>query len=101
MPKRTRRRSYLVSSGRVHLRLTEAAEGGYVVTSPHDPALVTQAESIAEAFENAAEAARILKAARLRFLARLRSKSRAGYGVGGHFHLRLRARAEAARRRPR
>jgi predicted RNase H-like HicB family nuclease len=48
------------------LRLTEAKEGGYVVTSPHDPELVTQAESIAEAFDNAADAACLLRRARVK-----------------------------------
>lgn len=77
MPKRPRNRSYLVTSGRMQLCLTEAREGGFVVTCPHDPALVTQAETIAEAFENAAVAARVLKLARVRLLRELRSKSKA------------------------
>ena len=78
MARKARRRSYLVTSGRMLLRLTEAKEGGFVVTSPHDPELVTQAETIAEAFENAADAARALRQARVRLLARLRTKARAG-----------------------
>jgi predicted RNase H-like HicB family nuclease len=60
------------------LRLTEAKEGGFVVTSPLDPELVTQAESIGEAFENATDAARMLRLARVKLLARLKSKARAG-----------------------
>ena len=70
-------RAYLVTSGRTVLRLTEAKEGGYVVTSPHDPELVTEAETIEEAFANAADAARSLRRARVKLLARLKSKSRA------------------------
>ncbi len=78
MAKKARTRTYLVTSGKMLLRLTEAKEGGFVVTSPHDPELVTQAETIAEAFENAADAARTLRQARVRLLARLKPQSRAG-----------------------
>lgn len=78
MAKKFRKHTYLVTSGRMLLRLTEAEEGGFVVTSPHDPELVTQADSIAEAFENAADASRVLRQARARLLARLRPRSRAG-----------------------
>jgi len=39
---------------RMVLALTPAKEGGYVVTSPLDPELITQAETIPEAFEMAA-----------------------------------------------
>lgn len=78
MARRTREHSYLVTSGRVVLRLTEAEEGGFLVTSPIDPELVTQADSIAEAGQNAADAARTLKQARVKLLARLRARARAG-----------------------
>lgn len=77
MAKKVRKRSYLVTSGRMLLRLTEADEGGFVVTSPLDPELVTQAETIAEAFENAADATRALRDARVRLLAQLKPKSKA------------------------
>jgi hypothetical protein len=78
MAKRAPKRSYLVTSGKMLLRLTESEDGGYVVTSPHDPELVTQAETIAEAFENAADAARALRQARTRLFARLKPRARAG-----------------------
>jgi predicted RNase H-like HicB family nuclease len=78
MAEKTRKRTYLVTSGRMVLRLTEAKEGGFVVTSPLDPELVTQAESITEAFDNASDAARMLRQARVKLLARLKSKARAG-----------------------
>ncbi len=78
MAKKVRKSTYLVTSGKMLLRLTEAEEGGFVVTSPHDPELVTQAETIAEAFENAADASRVLRQARARLLARLKPRSRAG-----------------------
>jgi antitoxin HicB len=36
--------------------LEPAEEGGYVVTSPLDPELITEAESVEEAFEQARDA---------------------------------------------
>ena len=47
---------YTASDGKLTLFLEEAAEGGYVVTSPMDPELATEAESLAEAFETARDA---------------------------------------------
>ena len=41
---------YTVSDGELVLVLWPAEEGGYNVTSPLDPALITQAESVEEAF---------------------------------------------------
>ena len=55
---------YTVSDGKLTLTLEEADEGGYVVTTPADPAVITQAETIAEAFEMARDAMATLKAAR-------------------------------------
>jgi antitoxin HicB len=55
---------YVVSNGRLVLHLEPAPEGGYVVTSPFDPALITEAEAIEEAFENAEDAAQTLAAGR-------------------------------------
>jgi antitoxin HicB len=40
---------YTVSDGKMVLILQPAEEGGYVVTSPLDPELITEAESIEEA----------------------------------------------------
>ena len=57
-------RRYTVSDGKLVLSLEEAEEGGYVVTSPLDPALVTEAETIAEAFDNARDALKELARAR-------------------------------------
>jgi antitoxin HicB len=51
---------YVVSDGRRILHLEPADEGGYTVTCPYDPALVTEAESIEEAFEMAEDAAKTL-----------------------------------------
>ncbi len=41
---------YTVSDGKLVLTLEEAEEGGYIVTSPLEPALVTEAQTISEAF---------------------------------------------------
>lgn len=56
--------TYTVSDGDLVLTLREAEEGGYVVTSPLDPELVTEAETISEAFEMARDAMESLKEAR-------------------------------------
>lgn len=55
---------YTISDGKLVLTLEEAAEGGFVVSSPLYPGLWTQAESVAEAFENARDAMKALIAAR-------------------------------------
>jgi predicted RNase H-like HicB family nuclease len=62
---------YTVSDGKLVLNLEAAEEGGYIVTSPLDPELITQAETLEEAFENARDAAQALKQARLKLLHRL------------------------------
>lgn len=62
---------YTVSDGKLVLNLEPAEEGGYVVTSPLDPELITQAETIEEAFANARDAAQALKQARVKLLRRL------------------------------
>lgn len=65
------RKRYTVSDGKLVLNLEEAQEGGYIVTSPLNPELITQAETIAEAFANARDAAKALKQSRTRLLRRL------------------------------
>lgn len=55
---------YTVSDGKMVLTLEPAEEGGYVVTSPFDPELITEAETVEEAFEMAYDAAQMLKDAR-------------------------------------
>jgi antitoxin HicB len=62
---------YTVSDGKLVLNLEIAKEGGYVVTSPLDPELITEAETIEEAFTNARDAAAALKQARAKLLRRL------------------------------
>ena len=49
---------YTASDGKLVLSLEVAEEGGYIVTSPLDPELVTEAETIEEAFANAHDASR-------------------------------------------
>jgi antitoxin HicB len=62
---------YTISDGTLVLVLEPADEGGYVVTSPLDPELITEAESIEEAFANARDAAQALKQSRAKRLRRL------------------------------
>ncbi|HYH65230.1 MAG TPA: type II toxin-antitoxin system HicB family antitoxin [Urbifossiella sp.] len=62
MPRKLTR--YTVSDGKLVLTLELAEEGGYVVTSPFDPNLVTEAETLEEAFEMARDAAAALRASR-------------------------------------
>ena len=59
-----RKRQFTVSDGKLALILEPAEEGGYVVTSPLDPELVTEAETLEEAFENARDAAKSLRQSR-------------------------------------
>lgn len=68
---------YTVTDGRLVLILEEAEEGGYCVTSPIDPGLVTEAETVREAFANARDAMRELSRARAS-LSRQLSKTKQG-----------------------
>jgi len=55
---------YTVSDGELVLFLWPAEEGGYNVTSPLDPALITQAETVEEAFVMARDAWELLNESR-------------------------------------
>jgi len=57
-------KQYTVSDGKLVLLLSEAEEGGYVVTSPLDPELITEANTVSEAFENARDASCSLRRSR-------------------------------------
>ena len=57
MAKRTK---YTITDGKLTLDLYPAEEGGYVVQGTFDRALLTQAETVEEAFENARGAAKTL-----------------------------------------
>jgi len=70
-------KSYTVSDGKLVLKLTLAEEGGYVVTSPMDPELITEADSVEEAFDHARDARKALVASRAK-LARQLAAMRAG-----------------------
>jgi predicted RNase H-like HicB family nuclease len=63
--------AYTVSDGQLVLTLQSAEEGGYVVTSPMDPELITEAETLDEAFENARDAAEALRQARQKLIGQL------------------------------
>jgi len=66
---------YTVSDGKLVLLLEEAEEGGYVVRSPLDPELLTEADSITEAFENASDALKALHASRKKFYRRIAAEA--------------------------
>jgi antitoxin HicB len=64
-------KQYTVSDGKIVLILQEAEEGGYIVTSPLDPQLITEAETVKEAFENAKNALAALSASRRKLIKKL------------------------------
>ncbi len=66
-------RSYTVSDGDLVLLLQEAEEGGYVVTSPLDPHLVPEAETISEAFAMARAAMESLQESRAKLFEQLKA----------------------------
>ncbi len=57
------------------LTLTVAEEGGFVVTSPLDPELITESETVQEAFAMARDATRALRASRAKLLRKLAAVS--------------------------
>lgn len=59
---------YTVSDGKIVLTLEEAEEGGFIVTSPLDPELVSEGDTVAECFEMARDALKALKASRSKLL---------------------------------
>ena len=72
-------RRYTVSDGKLVLVLKEADEGGFIVTSPLDPALWTEAETIREAFVMARDAMKTLAQGR----AKLARQARRTHRVAG------------------
>jgi antitoxin HicB len=73
MPAKPKR--YQVTDGKLSLTLEPAEEGGFIVTSPLDPELITEADSIPEAFDNARDALKALHQSRAKLLRRLASAS--------------------------
>ena len=70
------RESYTITDGKLVLNLELAEEGGYVVTSPFDPELVTEAETVEEAFANARDALKALRRSRTKLLRKLKAVAR-------------------------
>jgi len=65
------KKRYTVSDGKLVLTLEEANAGGYIVTGPLEPELITEAETVAEAFANARDALQALTRSRAKLLRRL------------------------------
>ena len=59
-----KKNSSTVSDGDLVLLLEVAEEGGYIVTSPFEPELITEAESLEDAFTMARYAIKALHASR-------------------------------------
>lgn len=57
-------KEFTVTDGKLVLRLELADEGGYVVTAPFNPDVLTQADSLEEAFENARDVIALYEADR-------------------------------------
>jgi antitoxin HicB len=72
------KKRYTVSDGKLVLTLEEADEGGYIVTAPLEPELITEAETVAEAFANARDALQALARSRAKLLRRLSRPQRVG-----------------------
>ncbi len=65
---------YTVSDGELVLFLWPAEEGGYGITSPLDPALISEAETLEEAFMMARDAWALLKSPRTKTSQKPRSQ---------------------------
>ncbi|MEO6810847.1 MAG: hypothetical protein ABI353_17155 [Isosphaeraceae bacterium] len=64
-------KKFTVSDGKLVLDLWPAEEGGYTVTSPLDPALITEAETLEEAFAMAYDAQQCLGESRSRLASQI------------------------------
>lgn len=62
---RKKLKTYTACDGKLVLTLEEAEEGGFIVRSPMDPALLTQADSLGEAFVMARDALKGLRKTRV------------------------------------
>lgn len=68
-------KQYTVSDGKLVLLLEDAEEGGYIVRSPLDPELLTEADSVTEAFENARDALKALHVSRKKLFRKLAAEA--------------------------
>ena len=68
------KKKYTVSDGKLVLTLEPAGKGWYVVTSPFDPGVTTQARSVPEAFKMARDAIKLLQRSRAKWYRELRQK---------------------------
>lgn len=66
--------SFTVSDGDLVLQLEPAEEGGYIVTSIFEPELITEADSLEEAFTMARDAIKALRASRVKLHRKLATK---------------------------
>jgi len=55
---------YTISDGKLVLTLEEAQEGGFIVTPSLEPQLITEADTVPEAFDMARDALRSLAQSR-------------------------------------
>ena len=62
---------FTVSDGELVLNLESAEEGGYIVTAPSEPELITEAKTLEEAFVMAKDAIKALRASRAKLRRRL------------------------------
>src|SRR5437762_6411891 len=69
---------FTVSNGEMVLTLEPAEEGGYLVTSPFDPELITEADTVEEAFEMARDAAEGLRKVRAKLFGRRKKATAKG-----------------------
>ena len=59
-----KKNSFTVSNGDLVLQLESAEEGGYIVTSSFEPELITEAETLEDAFVMARDAIKALRTSR-------------------------------------
>jgi hypothetical protein len=72
------KKRFIVSDGVMVLTREPAKEGGYMVTSPLDPELITEADSIEEALEMARDATEGLRTARTKLFGHRKKASAKG-----------------------
>jgi predicted RNase H-like HicB family nuclease len=67
--------TYNITDGELVLTLEMAEEGGFTITSPMEPELITEADSIPEAFAMARDALQLIRECRKEDAARLEKAS--------------------------